>query len=166
MKLGSSQFSFSFGGSGGRAWAPQQRFLADTKETIMHVWNYQSWWILWYLKEQGSLCHFINSISLLRLSNSSLFPPYCQNNPSFLKLIWKENGSWTSHRWQRAWVALALTAPASRVRVWESQGAESCAILYYSGILRGVDVRNTTNTTDCNSNSSFLLILLLFSFRN
>lgn len=63
-------------------------------------------------------------------------------------------------------MALAMSAPASRVRVRESQGAESCAILYYSGRLRGVDVRNTTNTPDCNSHSSFLLILLLFSFRN
>lgn len=60
-------------------------------------------------------------------------------------------------------MALALSAPASRVHVWEFQWAESCAILYYSVTLRGVDVRNTMDTTDCNFKSSFLLILFSFS---
>lgn len=42
MNLVSTQFSFSLGGSRGRAQAPQRRFLGDTKETIMHVCYYQS----------------------------------------------------------------------------------------------------------------------------
>lgn len=98
MKLVFAQLSFSLGGSRGWAQAPQHRFLGDTKEPIIRVCYYQSWWTLWYLKEQGSLCHVIHMVLLQRLNSSSLLTPCWKNNPVFLKLIWKENGSWISRR--------------------------------------------------------------------
>lgn len=71
-----------------------------------YVAYYQFWWTLWYLNEQSSLCHFINMIPFQRMSNSHLLPPFWENNPSFLKIIWKGRGCLVSLRnWLRMCMA-------------------------------------------------------------
>lgn len=122
----------------------------------MHVCYYQSRWILWYLKEQGSLCHFINMISWQRLNSSPQLPPWCKNNSIFLKLIWKENGSWTSYHWLRVWVA--FSAPDFQSSSLEIQVGKKLCWPYYSGILQDIGIPNTVDITDCNS------MPFLFSF--
>lgn len=66
-----------------------------------YVVYYQFWWTLWYLNEQSSLCHFINMISFQRMSSSHLLPPFWENNPIFLKLIWKGRHCWSLCNWLR-----------------------------------------------------------------